>query len=57
MERRFTKTMKKEVANVILKLAEISAKKAASKNSPWNYYQPKEPQKLNSNKGTDKDIN
>ena len=22
-----------------------------------NYYQPKEPQKLNSNKGTDKDIN
>ncbi|WP_455719495.1 cyclic lactone autoinducer peptide [Agathobacter sp.] len=50
--------MKKEVANVILKFAEISAKKAASKNSPWNYYQPKEPQKLNSNKGTTgKDIN
>ena len=34
------------LANVILKLAEVSAQKAASVNSPWNYYQPKEPKKI-----------
>ena len=37
----------KKLANVILKLAEVSAKKAASVNSPWNYYQPKEPTNMN----------
>lgn len=37
----------KKLANAILKLAEVSAKKAATSNSPWNFYQPKEPKKLN----------
>lgn len=40
--------MKKELVNIILKVAEISAKKAACANSPWNYYQPEEPKKLKS---------
>lgn len=37
----------KRLANAILQLAEVSAKKAATSNSPWNFYQPKEPKKLN----------
>ncbi len=37
----------KKLANAILMFAEVSAKKAATSNSPWNFYQPKEPKKLN----------
>lgn len=39
-------TYEKKIAKTVLKLAERSAKKSACANSPWNYYQPKEPKNL-----------
>lgn len=36
------KVMKKQVAQAIVRLAELSAKKAIEKASPWGHYQPKE---------------
>ena len=38
---------KRKLVNAFLQAAEGSAKKAAAKNSPWFYYQPKEPRELN----------
>lgn len=34
------------VTNVILKIADRSARRAVCSNSPWNYYQLKEPKNL-----------
>lgn len=36
----------KNLADEILKFAEHAAKKAACANSPWLYYQPKEPKQM-----------
>lgn len=36
----------KNIADEILKVAERAAKKAACANSPWLYYQPKEPKQM-----------
>ncbi len=34
--------MKKRMATLVIRVAEYSAKKAVSKASPWDHYQPKE---------------
>ena len=38
---------KRKLVNAFLQVADGSARKAATKNSPWFYYQPKEPRELN----------